>query len=109
MPTDPIATINRIAPLAGPDKTDKLGQTASTPPFEHSADKFGQLLANAMNDLSQTDAAASQAIASLATGENVELHQVMMAMQEADIAMHLALQVRNKLVEAYQEIMRMQV
>ena len=51
----------------------------------------------------------NSAIAKLAAGEDVDLHQVMLSMQEADIAFQLALQTRNKLVDAYQEIMRMQV
>ena len=48
-------------------------------------------------------------MAQLAAGEPVELHDVMIAMEEADLSLRLALQVRNKLVEAYQEIQRMQV
>ena len=70
---------------------------------------FGQMLTDAMDQLSQTEAAANDAITRLAKGEDIELHQVTMAMQEADIAFQLAIQVRNKIVESYQEVMRMQV
>jgi len=45
----------------------------------------------------------------LITGEEIELHQVMLAAQKAELALELTLTVRNKVVEAYQEIMRMQV
>lgn len=45
----------------------------------------------------------------LAAGENVELHDVIIASQEADVAMRLAVQLRNKALEAYREIIRMPV
>ena len=70
---------------------------------------FGQILGNAIDSLSQKENTANEAIAKLAAGEDIELHQVMLSMQEADISFQLALQVRNKLVDAYQDIMRMQV
>ena len=46
---------------------------------------------------------------SFAAGEDVEIHDVMIAMQETQIAFDLATQVRNKAVEAYQEILRLQL
>ena len=59
-----------------------------------------------LNDLAQqADAMATRA----ATGEDVDLHEVMLAMESAGLGFQLALQVRNKLVDAYQEISRMQV
>ena len=45
----------------------------------------------------------------LITGEVEDLHQVMIAAQKASITLDLTIQVRNKVVEAYQEIMRMQM
>lgn len=45
----------------------------------------------------------------LATGGDVELHDVMIAAEKASVSMNLTIQVRNKLLEAYQEIMRMSV
>lgn len=42
-------------------------------------------------------------------GEDVELHEVMIATEKAEIAMQLTLQIRNKLLEAYQELSRMQI
>jgi flagellar hook-basal body complex protein FliE len=99
-------SISSIDPLASGSKLgeiNKSGQTLST------LDNFGQLLGDAINSLSQKENAANGAIASLAAGEDIELHQVMITMQQADIAFQLALQVRNKIVEAYQEVMRTQI
>lgn len=103
MPTDPIASINRISHLTGPVGVDKITTSTST-----SAD-FGQMLTEALTRLNQQENVANQAITGLAVGDDIELHQVMLSMQEADLGFQLALQVRNKLVEAYQEVMRMQV
>ncbi len=45
----------------------------------------------------------------LLAGEPVDLHQVMLQMEESFVNLNLALQVRNKIIEAYQEIQRMQI
>lgn len=45
----------------------------------------------------------------MAKGESVDLHQVMIASQKASVTLQAALEIRNKAVEAYQEMMRMQV
>jgi flagellar hook-basal body complex protein FliE len=70
---------------------------------------FQNLLGSAIDDLNRVQGNADQAINSLAMGEATDIHDVTIAVQEADIAFELALQVRNKMVEAYQEVMRMQV
>ena len=70
---------------------------------------FGDLLANAIGQLQAVSDNADAQVAALATGEDVELHDVMIALEAESIAMNLAVQVRNKAVEAYQEIFRMQV
>lgn len=70
---------------------------------------FGQTLETALGNLSQMQANSDQAMQKLAAGENVDLHQVMIATEQTDIAFRVALSLRDKLVEAYQEVMRMQV
>lgn len=103
MPTDPITSINRISHLTTPGTVEKTGTVSSA------STNFGQMLNNAIGHLNQQEYISNQAITGLASGEDIELHQVMLKMQETDLAFQLALQVRNKLVEAYQEVMRMQV
>jgi flagellar hook-basal body complex protein FliE len=73
------------------------------------SDSFGQFFGNAVQQLDSSQKVANQGIARLVAGEPVELHQVMLQMEEASINLNLALRVRNKLIEAYQEIQRMQV
>lgn len=62
--------------------------------------------------LSRVDAAQHRSnamVESLALGEPVDVHQVMLALSEASNALQLTLQVRGKLLEAYQELMRLQI
>lgn len=70
---------------------------------------FGKLLSRAIEATSEAQQDADSAITRLAAGEPVDVHQVMIAMEKAEITTQLATEVRNKLVEAYQEVMRMQV
>jgi flagellar hook-basal body complex protein FliE len=52
---------------------------------------------------------ADQAVLQANTGESVNLHELMISMEKADISLRLMVQVRNKAIDAYQEIMRMQI
>jgi len=78
-----------------------------------SAQQLGSQFADALKQsLSQVNSAqlsADHAALQVASGENKNLHSAMIKMEEADISLRLMVQVRNKAVEAYQEIMRMQV
>jgi len=61
-----------------------------------------------VDQTSALDTKASQAVQGLLSGQGTEIHDVMMATQKADMAFELALQVRNKAVAAYQQMMGMQ-
>jgi flagellar hook-basal body complex protein FliE len=74
-----------------------------------SPDSFHKLLDNAVGSLNKLQSEADTSSAKLAAGEPVELHEVLLANEQASLAFQLAVQVRNKVVEAYQEVMRMQV
>jgi flagellar hook-basal body complex protein FliE len=70
---------------------------------------FQEMLTEAVNKIGALDREATSMQTAFARGENVELHEVVIAMEKASIALELAMAVRNKVVEAYQEIMRMNV
>jgi len=70
---------------------------------------FGEILNNAIKKLNDTQVNADNLTLELLTGEIQDIHQVTIAMQEAKLSMQLAVEVRNKVVEAYQEISRMQI
>ena len=70
---------------------------------------FGQALTDAISGLNQSQNAADDASVRMAAGDPIDLHEVMLARETASLQFQLAVQVRNKLVEAYQDVMRMQV
>jgi flagellar hook-basal body complex protein FliE len=74
-----------------------------------SGSQFTQSLVNAIGSLSGLQANADQAVASLATNGGTDIHTAMIAMEQASLGTHLAVQVRDKAVEAYQTLMNMQL
>lgn len=70
---------------------------------------FGAMLTNAISGLNQTQNTASSDSVALATGQASDVTQVVTDVEKANLEMQLAVQVRNKAVDAYQEIMRMQI
>ncbi|MDX8365060.1 flagellar hook-basal body complex protein FliE [Cytobacillus sp. IB215665] len=70
---------------------------------------FATMLNDAINQVNESQVASDKAIESLVNGEDVDLHNVMITAQKASITLQTTLEIRNKAVEAYQEIMRMQV
>lgn len=93
--------ISHIAPIA----TDAIASShvASQP------GEFQKVLSSAIQGIQSQQDAASSAVQKFLTGENEELHTTILATQKAEIALDLGLQVRNKIVDAYQEIMKMQM
>ncbi len=71
--------------------------------------KFGDFLASAIEKVDSLQKKADASAIALATGDAENLHNVMIDMEKAEIALQFTIQVRNKVLEAYQEIMRMQV
>ncbi|MBS1714730.1 MAG: flagellar hook-basal body complex protein FliE [Armatimonadetes bacterium] len=74
-----------------------------------SGDDFGQMLMDAIKDVNEVQQKSEALQNDLMAGRPVETANLMIAMQQASTAMNLTLQVRNKLLEAYQEISRMNV
>ena len=73
------------------------------------ATSFGQVLKDSLSQVNHLQHEADTAIQELATGGKATLHDTMLALQKADLSFKLMMQVRNKIVEAYQEVLRMQV
>jgi flagellar hook-basal body complex protein FliE len=67
------------------------------------------LLADALTQVNQLQQNADASTVKLAAGDNIALDEVMLAVQKAELALQMTTQVRNKLVEAYQEVARMQI
>jgi flagellar hook-basal body complex protein FliE len=78
------------------------GQIGQAPQFEN-------VLGNFVKEVNSKQAAAGDKVSGLLSGQNVPLHQAMVAMEEASVSFQLMVEVRNKLLEGYQELMRLQV
>src|SRR5699024_6563972 len=70
---------------------------------------FGDVLRDSVNNVKQLHAEDERNTELLAVGDADNLHKIMIDADKADIALQLMLQTRNKALEAYQEIMRMQI
>ena len=76
---------------------------------EGSGVRFGELLQASLDRVSQLQTAADQSIDDLATGRQSDIHSTMIAVEKADIAFEMAMTIRNKLLTAYETIMRQQI
>lgn len=70
---------------------------------------FMNTLQQAISKANDIQLEAGQATEALMTGQTQNIHQTMVALQEADVSFQLMMQIRNKLVTAYEEIQRMQI
>lgn len=70
---------------------------------------FVDTLKEAINNVNSLQKVADTKMQELATGRSQNIHETMIATEKADLALRLMVQVRNKVIDAYQEIMKMQV
>jgi flagellar hook-basal body complex protein FliE len=70
---------------------------------------FSEILGNAIQEVNSLQAQAGDEVQKAMTGEINDIHTAMIAVQKADVSFQMMMQVRNKLVSAYQEIMKLQV
>ena len=94
-------------------KATQTGQVESTQstlaPGSVQGAGFGDVLKQFVGEVNQKQLASSQAVNDLISGKEIPLHQAMITMQEAGVAFQLMVEVRNKLLEGYQDLMRMQI
>jgi flagellar hook-basal body complex protein FliE len=78
-------------------------------PAEGSGVTFGEMLQVSLDRVSQLQTAADQSVADLTTGRQSDIHSTMIAVEKAEIAFEMAMTIRNKLLTAYESIMRPQI
>ena len=93
----------------GPIKPIKPEQTLGSSPSSKGSSKFKEVLGEFVEKMKDMQLNADESIKKLATGEIKDIHQVMGALAEADVSFKMMMTVRAKLLEAYKEIMKMQV
>lgn len=94
-----ISSRNNIENLSGGTNEANEGGDSKT---------FGELLSKLSQDANVAQLDADKKIQDVAVGRNKDLHGAMIAMEKADVQFRLLTQVRNKVLDAYREIMRMQ-
>ncbi|MBE1162736.1 flagellar hook-basal body complex protein FliE [Dyella acidiphila] len=101
MPVEGASAALDIKPIDLPEtRMDETGQ-GSQP--------FIQMLGSQVSELNGSLAQADQAARALAAGENVPVHDVMIAMEHARLKLQMAVEVRNRIVDAYQNLTNMQL
>ncbi|AQX54044.1 flagellar hook-basal body protein FliE [Bacillus sp. VT 712] len=89
-----------------PVLTEKISNTGTV---KEAHGQFSTFLKESLNQVNNAQKASDLATEKLARGEKIDLHNVMIVSQKASIAMQTTIEIRNKAVEAYQEMMRMQM
>jgi flagellar hook-basal body complex protein FliE len=84
------------------------GLTKQVPVIAEGEHSFGSTLTRALNEVSDARDRSGDLTQRFAAGENVELHEVMAASEEAGIALDMLIELRNKTLEAYRTVMSMQ-
>ena len=96
-----------IPPVSGVSTT--AGAAVSAPSQGAPAGGFGDTITNALEAVSQAEFNADALATDVATGGETSVQELMVAMTKASLSVDLLVQVRNRAIEAYQEIMRMQI
>ena len=101
-----MAAINGIPSATAPLSTPATG--ASTDAGGNAVGGFGDALGKLLDSVEGSSADANQAVGRMLDGTG-DVHEAMIALQRADVMLQLTVQIRNKLVQAYQDVMRMSV
>jgi flagellar hook-basal body complex protein FliE len=97
-----ISIKNQIQSQTGLNFTDKQ---APQSPYA----SFGELLKQSIDKVSRLQHEADASINDLASGKQTDIHQTMIAVEKAEVSFELLMQIRNKVIAAYENIMRTQV
>lgn len=105
MATSPLGGIASIGKSVA---ATRLGNTPAAKPDAGVGETFGQSLMNLVENVEQSGADANQAVSNM-LDKSGDVHDAMIALQRAEMTLQLTVQIRNKLVQAYQDVMRMPV
>jgi flagellar hook-basal body complex protein FliE len=100
--TQPIPPIDAVGDLL---PTDAVAAPSAAQP----AQQFGQWFTQELSNINSQMVGAEHSVQQLAAGGNVSLHETMLQLEQARLQFQLAIQVRSRVLEAYQDVMRMQV
>jgi flagellar hook-basal body complex protein FliE len=96
-------------PTPGVQAPTPLDQPGEITPGQPAGDSFGNVLGKLISDVNTKQNTATATVDAMQGGQAVPLHQAVIAMEEANVSFQLMVEVRNKLLDSYQELMRMQI
>ena len=105
---DPLLNIPQMPSLNPVSGASKSGQGSGAPGAQGET-TFGDLLKQALQEVNQASAQSEDEARNLMTGESADMHTAMLAVQKADLSFQMMMAVRSKLIDAYREVMRMQM
>lgn len=97
--------INSIGPLRGISSSEKVKNTQGA----SDGASFKDTLNSFLSDVNEMQKKADQSIEKMVSGEITDVHQVMTSVEEANTAFNMMMELRNKVMDAYQEIMRIRL
>jgi len=97
------------APIQPLQPAQAVSQIQPLKPAASGAGDFGQLVGNLLQDVNQSQNQAADAVAQLAAGKTDNVHQVMIALGKAEVSFNYMLEVRNRLLDAYKQVMQMPI
>lgn len=101
--------IDPIGKILGPAPVDMLSITGPKADKTDAITSFGDVFEQAISRVDQAKQESHDKVDRFLNGEDQEVHDMVLSTQRAEISFELFLQVRNKVVQAYQEVMRMQM
>lgn len=105
-----MADINAVNGMLGPLGPRPAGGVADVGGKEAASDaSFSKVLMDSISEVNRLQAEAADATNRLASGQSTNVAEVMVAVQKADVAFSMLMEIKNKLMDAYQEIQQMRI
>ena len=105
-----IRSMMDAAPVGRPQEIQPVGpQAPAVGPSKPDAPSFSDVLSKSIAEVNDLKLEANQAIEELATGKSSDIQGTIMAVEKADVSFKLMMEVRSKIISAYEEVMRTQV
>ena len=98
-----------LSEIRGLTSTKRMEQKLDKTDTQPKSTSFTDYLTAQVKEVNNSQKAADKAVTDLASGKSENIHETMLQIQKADLSLKTMMQVRNKILEAYKEIMRMQV
>lgn len=98
-----------VSPVGSPSGLPPVGPVGPAAPQPETGRGFGDVVEGLLKDVNQQQTSADTNIQNLMTGDTSNVDDVVMSVVQADLAFRMVLEIRNRLISSYQEVMRMQV